>query len=133
MKRHADQLAREAGLGAMLERRRIRRVNAPFVSCDLHRPGQFVVALSMKDAHGKQMNYMSVMELDEMRAMGIEQQPRDRELMPDWARKEQEVSRKRHAFTDHLGKTIAAAMLEYLEKNEPQFGYSPEEWEEMSK
>lgn len=133
MKRWRDQLKHEAKTADTMREFHVTRLNAPFVDSILRSRGDFLCVLAMKGLSGKQYNYAMRIEAEEVEMMGLDQQSRGRELMPDCENQEELVREKRHHATEYLARQIAAAMMDYLEKNDPQFGYSTKEWEDMKK
>lgn len=132
MKRWADQLDREKVGASTLETVKVTRVNAPFVDSFLRMNGDFACVLAVKRAGDGQHNYAMKLEAVEADEIGLGKQSEYRELMPDWRRREEEAQKKRVRATEYLARQIAAGMLDYLEKNDPQFGYTPEQWREMN-
>lgn len=133
MKRHADQLAREKEHDTTLRAVGVTRVFATLVDAYLRNPGDFVCLLSMKRDGGEQMNYAMKLEAVELSMMGLDQQSSERELRGDWSEREKKIRDKRSSAVEYLARTIAASMMDFIEKNDPQFGYSPKEWREGHK
>lgn len=133
MKRHADQIAHEKQRNDTLRTLRVTRLQAPYVDASLSHHGDFSCVLAVKNASGVQHNYAMRLDVHECREMGLAQQDRDREMMPDCFRIEEEGRKRRTAAIEYLARQISAAMLDYVETQDPQFGYSPEQWAEMKK
>lgn len=132
MKRHADQLARERELESAMQSHQVTRVVAPFMDSWLRFPGDLAVVLAVKREGGEQHNYAMKLEASEVDAMGLGEQDGWREIMDGCAAREEETRRRRQIAVDYLARKMALAMIDYLEKNDPQFGYSPKQWRELN-
>lgn len=65
---------------------------------------------------------------------GLSPLPREREL--PWAiaeaQKARNQQRARRQISDALGRQLADKLIELIEQNDPQHGYSPEEWRRLN-
>jgi hypothetical protein len=59
--------------------------------------------------------------------------PRNREIDPREQLTALEMKRLREHLARDIGRQLAAKLLEIIEKKDPQFGYSAEEWERMQR
>jgi len=131
MKRHWEQREQDRRAERTLSERGIRRITAHTVNCDARRPGDFVICVCAKGPVGEQHNYMMVVNRDDLEYFEINPLDRDREMMTNCQRKELDAYRKRKQFCSEMGTRIAAALLDHIEKNDPQFGYTRQQWDEM--
>lgn len=132
MKRHADRLAQERIVDSALVQHKVTRLHAPFVDGYIQRPGDFVCILAIR-RDDKQHNYAFIMEEIEAHEMGFGKQDSNREFMHDWQKCEEDLRKRCSYSIEYLSRQIAAAMMDYLEKNDPQFGYTPEQWAEFNR
>ena len=132
MKRWKDQLHHETTKREVMSRRRVATVRTPFVQSAVN-PGDLAVTIACAFGGGEQHNYAMVLDRWEVEEMAMAAMPRDRELHPFCDRTEEQIRERRRAAIAYLSERLAAAMLDFVEKNDPQFGYSPKEWEEMNK
>jgi hypothetical protein len=131
MKRHADQLKTDQINSERLRTHRVTELNAPYVAFPELAPGYFGAVLAVKRSGGEQCNYAMRVDLSELRAMGIEPMSREREFHPNWWKHEEEQRAKRQHAIEYFAHQIAAGMLDFLEREDPKFGYSDEEWRKM--
>lgn len=133
MKRHASQIQRDAFSDIVLHREGIQRISINPVSCYIQEPGEFVVCVCAQGPEGEQHNYM--MRLSRYECDSFEFGPMDpmRELLPECERIELETRKKRQLLARMLSEKIAYALLDHIEKNDPQFGYTRKQWDEMNK
>lgn len=132
MKKHADQRLRDAERTSTLNKLRVTRLGAPFIDAYLS-AGDYQFILACRGPGTEQMNYAMRLDRAEADIMGLYQLSRDRELMPDCRSKEEVAHKKRLAAITYLSGLIAAGMIDFIEKNDPQFGYDPKQWEDMNK
>lgn len=59
--------------------------------------------------------------------------PSDREIMPESAIRAIHQRKLRADICRDLGMRLAASILEFAEKQDPQMGYSPQEWDAIKK
>ncbi len=132
MKRWKDQLSHESGRREALSRLKVATVITPFVQSAVN-PGDLALTLACAFGGGEQHNYAMRLDRWEVEEMALDAMSRDRELTPFCNRDEEETRKRRAAAIAYLSERLAAAMLDFVEKQDPQFGYSPKEWQEMSK
>lgn len=132
MKRWKDQLAHEAVRRETLSRLKIATVHTPLVQSTVN-PGDLAVTVACAFGGGKQHNYAMRLDCWEVEELALAAMPRDRELHPLCNFHEEKTRKRRSAAVKYLSEQLAAALLDFVEKNDPQFGYDPKEWEEMNK
>jgi hypothetical protein len=130
MKPHADQRARDAERNDTLQCLNVTRLQTPFLDYYLHGHGDFACILAMKREGGEQCNYSMKLDGSDMGMMNLGPQSAEREFMPDCYERELKTMKKRAYAVEYLARKIAAGMIDFLERNDPQFGYSPKEWED---
>lgn len=131
MKRHADQILADMEDKERLRKHGVTELNAPHVAFPDLAPGYFGAILAIKRSGGEQCNYAMRVDLSELREMGVEPMPRERELRQDWMQYEDQQRRKRQYAVKHFSRQIALGMLDFLDKEDPKFGYSDKEWRQM--
>lgn len=131
MKRHWEQREQDCRSERTLSERGIRRITAHTVQCDTREPGDFVICVCAKGPVGDQHNYMIRVNRHDLEHFELDPLERDRELIPGCQKKELDAHRKRQQFCREMGAHIAAALLDHVERNDPQFGYTRKEWDSL--
>lgn len=132
MKRWKDQLAHETERREVMSRLKIATVHTPLVQSAVE-PGDLAVTVACAFGGGKQHNYAMRLGRWEVEELALAAMPRDRELNPFCNIEEEKTRKRRSAACKYLAEQLAAALLDFVEKNDPQFGYDTKEWEEMNK
>lgn len=130
VKRHIDQIRRDQANATTLKDLHVQRisVSVPHVQCFASYDRGWGCVLAIGGANGRQHNYAFSMDRFMAEDFHFSPLPRDRELLPDEARNEIEVRRVRQEYANQIANQIAHSILDALEKDDPKFGYSPEEW-----
>jgi hypothetical protein len=132
MKRHAHQLAHESAQREAISRLRVATVRTPIVQCAVN-PGDLAVTVACAFSGGEQHNYAMRLDRWEVEEMAMSAMSSYREFSPFCNRDEEEVRERRKAAMAYLSERLSAALLDFVEKQDPQFGYTRKEWDEMNK
>jgi hypothetical protein len=133
VKRHADQIRADKFADSVLSSNGIQRITLNPVSCYAREPGDFVMCVCAKGPEGEQHNYMMQMSRYECDHFKLDPMDSYRELMPQCQILEIETRKRRELFAKMMAEQIAYALLDHIEKNDPQFGYTREQWDEMKR